>query len=618
MFLRSSAPRRWPGGAFLGVTMALAWAGAAGAQEPPPTRPDSVAVDTTAVVGDSLGVVPEGVAASDTLPPVDVVHRFPRGAEPSWRAGVWEWDRAAMHASGAITLTDLLERIPGVQRLRYGLDATPQAVSAWAGAGGRLEIVLDGFALDPLDAGTFDLSRFELAAVERVRVERRAGRIRIDIETIAPTQPQPYSIVEAGTGQPDNAKMFRGAFQAPRVFGGPLSLAFDRVDSDGLRRAEPSHTLGTWLKWGRVVGPTALQFEMRRSSFSRQFADVAAVDGSRQDWILRARGAPLEGVSTEMFFGSTSIDESVGASGRIPGEDAEERIVMSSVQAGARAAIQTDRSWSQATVRLRSHAALPNVETELAGGARPFGPLEMSGSLSWSDWRKGGGAAAYGARAELGPFLGLRPFAEFSGGQRGVPFLLDDDGLPVLTEQNTVRVGGEFQRGGLQVGGAFISASADSVPAYGLPYDREFGLFPGGEVRGWEVTGRIPLFWEPLSLEGWYARWTDAPEWIYQPSESWRAGIVYSHSPLPSGNLDILARIEGRHRGPMAVPTGVAQTTVVPGNTVFDFYLHLRIISVWAFLRWENMFLIPEIHDFPDRNFPRQRVYYGVKWEFWD
>lgn len=618
MLYRSGAPRRWSGGVFLGVTMALAWAGAAGAQEPPPTRPDSVAVDTAGVVGDSLGAVTDGVAAADTLQPVDVVHRFPRGAAPSWRAGVWEWDRAALHASGATTLTDLLERIPGVQRLRYGFDASPEAVSAWGWAGGRLEVILDGLALDPLDAGTFDLSRFELAAIERVRVERRAGRIRIDVETIAPTEPRPYSIVEAGTGQPDNAKMFRGAFQTPRVLGGPLSLAIDRVDSDGLRRAEPSNTFATWLKWARVVGPTALQLELRRSSFSRQLADRSVVDGSRQDWILRARGTPLEGVSTEMFFGSTSIDESVGASGRAPGDNAEERTLMSSVQAGARAAFQADRGWSQATVRLRSHEALPVLETELAGGARPFGPLEVSGSLSWSDWRKAGGAGAYSARAELGPFLGVRPFAEFSGGRRGVPFLLDDDGRPVLTEQTTVRVGGDFQRGGLHLGGAFVGVSADSVPAYGLPFDREFGLYPGGDVTGWEVTGRIPLFWEPLALEGWYARWTDAPGWIYQPSESWRAGIVYSHSPLPSGNLDILARVEGRYRGAMAVPTAAAETTVVPGNTVFDFYLQIRIITVRAFLRWENMFLMSDIHDFPDRIFPRQRVYYGVKWEFWD
>jgi hypothetical protein len=623
MAVRGGGIRWWRAGVILGVIAIVVAPGSARAQVPP-TPPDTVArdtvvVDTAGAAADSVGMVRDTVAAADTLRPVDVVHRFPRGAAPSWRAGVWEWDRAALHASGATTLTDLLEGIPGVHALRFGLDANPEALNAWGMGGGRLEVVLDGFVLDPLDAGTFDLSRLELAAVEGVRVERRAGRLRIEVETIAPTKPEPYSIVEVGTGEPDNAKMLRGAFQTPRVLGGPFSVALDRIDSDGLGRAEPANTFATWLKWGRVVGSTALQLELRRASFDRQLADRSVVDGSRRDWVLRARGRPLDGVTTEMYLGRSSIDEAPGASGRVAeGEGADERVVMSSVQAGARAAIEADRFWSQASVRLRSHAALPMVETELTAGVRPFDPIELSGVLSWSDWRKGGGAGAYGARAELGPFLGLRPFAEVSGGRRGVPFLFDAEGRSVLTEQNAVRLGGDFQRGGLHLGGAFVSVSADSVAAYGLPFDREFGLFPGGDASGWEVTARIPLFWEALAIEGWYARWTDSSPWIYTPGEAWRAGLVYSHSPLPSGNLDILARLEGHHRGAMAVPTGVGETTIVPGKTVFDFYLQIRVIDVRAFLRWENMFLRPDLQDFPDRTFPRQRLYYGVKWEFWN
>ncbi|HEY8375472.1 MAG TPA: Plug domain-containing protein, partial [Nannocystis sp.] len=158
----------------LGVIAIVVAPGSARAQVPP-TPPDTVArdtvvVDTAGAAADSVGMVRDTVAAADTLRPVDVVHRFPRGAAPSWRAGVWEWDRAALHASGATTLTDLLEGIPGVHALRFGLDASPEALSAWGMGGGRLEIVLDGFVLDPLDAGTFDLSRLELVAVERVRV----------------------------------------------------------------------------------------------------------------------------------------------------------------------------------------------------------------------------------------------------------------------------------------------------------------------------------------------------------------------------------------------------------------------------------------------------------------
>lgn len=645
MRFRGDGRRRGPGVVLLGLMGVLGAARTAAAQEPTPLPDSTAVVDSTAVPAgpagmplDSLGLPKDSVAAADTLEPIDVVQRFPRGTAPSWRAGVWEWDRKALMASGAASLTDLLERIPGVQPLRYGMFASPEAVNAWGMTAGRIEVVLDGFALDPLNAGVYDLSRFELAGLERVRVERAAGRLRIELETIAPTDRRPYSMVEAGTGQPDGAKLFRGVFQAPRVFGGPLSLAVDRVDSEGLNRAEPANTFATWLKWARIVGTTALQLELRRASVDRQLADGTLVEGSRQDWVLRARGTPFGRVTTEAFFGASSLEGGLasaavepvptgGTEGEEGAGEAEDGAAeadddgptrLSSVQAGVRAAFESDRGWSRATVRLRNQEALPAVETELTGGLRPFDPLEVSGSVSWADWRDGSSAAAYGVRAEVGPFLGLRPFAELSGGRRGVPFLRDSDGAPVLTDRTSIRIGGDFSRGGLHLAGAFLKLSADSIPAYGLPFDRGAGLFPGGDLTGFEVTGRIPLFWEPLALEGWYTRRWGAAPWIYLPEDSWRAALVYSHSPLPSGNLDVLARIGGRHRGAMIVPTGDGATAFVPGHTVFDAYLQLRILSVWAFVRWENIFLRPGVQDFPGRSFPRQRVFYGVKWEFWN
>ena len=206
---------------------------------------------------------------------------------------------------------------------------------------------------------------------------------------------------------------------------------------------------------------------------------------------------------------------------------------MSSVQAGARAAIQTDRSWSQATVRLRSHAALPIVETELAGGARPFGPLEMSGSLSWSDWRKGGGALRT-AHARAWPFLGCEPRRVLRWQRRAVP--ARRDGLPVLTEQNTVR-GGEFQRAGRAARSSVRPRTRSRVRA-----PRPWFAFPSGEVSG--GMGRGPLLGASPSRAGTPAGRT--PEWIYQPSGLALASCIRTaHS---SGNLDILARIEGRHR----------------------------------------------------------------------
>lgn len=619
--------------ALLGLAMALTFAGDAWAQDPqrpPDPSADTVpAADTAPVVADSLDVEIPREAAADTLEPIEVVPRMSGGAEPSWRAGIWEWDRDALQASGAITLTDLLERIPGVQAIRYGLFGQPEGVSAWGLAGGGTEVILDGFVLDPLDAGTHDLSRIELAELERVRVERTAGRMRVELETISPSDPRPFSMIEAGMGQPDKSKMIRGIFQTPRFLGGPFSVALDRVDSEGFNRGEPANTFAGWLKWGRVSGSTALQFEYRQHNLERALPDGTLGDGSRRDWVLRARGTPLKGLTTEAYFGMSSLDEQLGADrtamadGTAAGDDDDsdagpERMEIQSAQAGLRAAYWSELGWSRASVRLRNQQGLPAVETELSGGLTALGPLHLSGTVGWSDWRDGASAVAWGAKAELGALFGFRPFAELSGGRRGVPFLQDSTGAAVLTDRASLRIGSDFQWKGLHLGGAFVAQSADSVAAFGLPFDHTVGLVPGGDMRGWEFTGRIPLLWEPLSLEGSYVRWISPAPWLYTPKESLRAALVYSHSPLPSGNLEILARVEGRHQGAMTAPTLEGTTSLVEPYTAFDAYLHLRILDVRIFVHWENLLMTPDIQYLPERAFPRQRVFYGVKWHFWN
>lgn len=618
-------PRVRSGVALLGLVTAVLLPSEARAQEPPP-RPDipadTAAVDTAAVP-DSRDLSVQDGAAADTLEPVDVVPRLPGGPTPSWRGGVWEWDRDAIQASGAITLTDLLERIPGVQPVRYGLFGQSEAVSVWGLAGGGMEVVLDGFVLDPLDAGIHDLSRIELVHLDRVRVERSAGRLRVELETVAPIDHRAYSIIEAGMGQPDDSKMIRGLFQTPRFLGGPFSVAIDRVDSDGFRRAEPANAFAGWLKWGRVSENSALQLEVRQNDVERTLPDGTVVDGARRDWVVRARGAPAVGLTTEVYLGASSIDENLVP--RAPagddgdeGEDATVRMTVQSVQAGANAAYRSDRGWGRAAVRLRNDENLPLVETELAGGVNPFGPLHLSGSVGWADWRRGVAGGTYGAKIEVGPIFGFRPFAEVSGGRRGVPFLRDATGRAVLTERTSFRAGGDFEWKGLHLGGAFVGLSADSVATFGLPFDYGAGLFSGGELRGWEVVGRVPLLWEPLSLEGSYVRWNGASRWIYTPQESWRAALVYSHSPLESGNLEVLARLEGRHQGAMAVPTSDGALVGVAPYTAYDFYLQLRILDVRIFVRWENLLRSLDIQYLPERAFPSQRVFYGVKWHFWN
>src|SRR5688572_20373987 len=117
------------------------------AQDPAQPPPDSARIRL-----DSARAVTERAAtvSPDTLPPV---RRMPSlGAMRVTRAaaGVWVFERDSSANVGVVTVGELLERIPGILPVRSGFYAQPEAVSAVGMTAGRMEVVLDGFVLDPL------------------------------------------------------------------------------------------------------------------------------------------------------------------------------------------------------------------------------------------------------------------------------------------------------------------------------------------------------------------------------------------------------------------------------------------------------------------------------------
>jgi hypothetical protein len=139
--------------------------GAAWAQEPvqPPPR------DSTLQVPDTLQGEP---VFQDSVRPIPQLarHYFPPALGLS--DGVWVWDQTNFLLESTTTLSDLLERIPGVFTVRSGLLLQPEAAAAYGGTANRLEVYLDGYALDPLTESSVDLSKIELVHVESVRIER--------------------------------------------------------------------------------------------------------------------------------------------------------------------------------------------------------------------------------------------------------------------------------------------------------------------------------------------------------------------------------------------------------------------------------------------------------------
>jgi hypothetical protein len=606
----------------------LLFSGAAGAQAQEPVPPR----DTTRARTDTLAVDTIARADTTTTAPViqDSVRPIPQLAkhhfDPAngFSSGVWYWSRDSLMLEAPVTLGDLLERIPGILTIRSGYYIQPEAATSLGGTGNRVEVWLDGYVLDPIFESSFDVAKLDLANIESVRVERRMGTIRVHIETLMPADTRAYSMVEAAVGEPD-ANLFRGVFLAPRLFFGPLGLAIDRIDTDGLNRQEPADQFAGWAKWSYIRKGSGVQVEFRRMSTDRDPESPYTAKFLRDDLIVRGRAQLFNGLVAEVFGGRTTVGVDTV---KVADNDSVPRIDTENIQWGARASFVSPVVWARGSFRVRDHAALPSTQIDAAAGAR-FGIFSAAAEMTQSSWSGSSSATEITLRAEAGPFRGFRLFGESTTSDRGVPFLggIDDSSTTALiSNYDGLRAGAQFEWRGIVAAGAMLKAKSDSATTFGLPFDHSRRFYFGSDATGWEVTGRVPIPWiKGLYLQGMATEWYSGNVSLYMPTRLYRAGAELHSIPLKSGNLEILGRIEVVHRGSMLVPNfedpadGDDPVTELAMNPVdfIDAYLQIRVMAIRAFLRWEDL-TQQNVAEIPDRAIRGPRLFYGVKWEFWN
>lgn len=577
-----------------------------------------LAQDTTGVRRDTT-VIP---VMADSVRPIPHMPRHAAQPASGFSDGVWFWDREAFQLEAAITLADLLELLPGVTTFQSGLYLQPEAAAAVGGTAHRVEVWLDGYVLDPLLESSFDLSKLELANIESLRIERRMGRLRIHIETLAPKDTRAYSLVEAGVSQPD-ANLFRGVFLTPKLFFGPLGLAIDRIDTDGSRGSEPADQFAGWAKWAFIRKNFGVQAQFRRMSTDRDPQVPWAAKYQRDDFIISARANLAKGLVAEVFGGRSNLE--VDTVSTVADNDSVPRVSEDNMQFGARASFNSTAFWADASMRLRDSEQLPSAQLDGSAGVR-FGVLSGAAEITQSSWRDAGSALELTLRAQAGPFAGFRVFGEATTSDRGVPYTsgFADTTDVVLTSYEGYRLGAELQWRGLTAGAALLKMKADSVRPFGLPFDRQFNRFyHGGDATGIEVGGRAPIpFIKGLFATGSLTYWSEGNIWIYVPVRSYRAGAELHTMPLRSGNLEVLGRLEFVYRGLMLAPNEPTAETEsdlrqLPGVNTLDGYLQIRIMDVRAFMRWEDL-TGQDAFNLPDRPIQGPRLIYGVKWQFFN
>ena len=602
----------------------LATAAGAQAQVPDTLRPPPDTARRAPVPHETLPRLPAqdtleaDTVEADTLLPPPTLPPIRPAVPASWATGVWEWDREDLLRLPDLTLLHLLERIPGLTPVRAGIAGQPETATVFGSTAGAIRYVFDGFELDPLIAPTFDASRIALLSLESVRVERRVTGATVYLKTLTPTRPSPHSVVEAATGDLD-VNLFRGTFLAPRVAGGSLGLGFERLATDVLGG---SNFLSGWVKWTAVRDSSGVQVELRQTDLDRSGVGPVLAGASRRDWVVRGR-TRWGPVVAEGYAGGTSVEDEL--------EDLTLR--EGSTQGGIRLGASTERFLplhATAALRLRSHPRLPGQELEVTAWALPRPWLGVGGEVVQGWWDQEEPTGRWTARARVGPLAGLTAFAEVhQGGSTPAgtgPELVVPGFSPAETlrlDRSGARVGVEAGWRGITAGVAALRTEADPVTGFGLPFDSTAPTFGTAEATGIEAVVRVPILWQPLRLEGWYVGLEQEGPWPYLPEQHWRGALVYHHSPLPSGNLEIYSRLEHEFRGgtvaPVTTETGVVLADV-PQYRATNFELVIRVLTVRAFLRWENLLHRLGQRDLPATDYflPGQHIWYGVKWVFWN
>ncbi len=585
---------------------------------------------------------------------------------PSWAGGVWEWDREDLKALKGYSLVDLVEEVPGVVGLRTGDYGHPAAASAFGVTAGRIRVFLDGFEMAPLDGGMPDLSRVSLSGLDGVRVERRMSELRIHLRGVRLEDPEPYSFIHAGTGDL-NTNLFSGAFAHPRVLGGNVAVSLDRLDTDGTNRRNPGSTFGGSFRYSyHPDEDLAVGVELRRSSSRRSEDSYRPRELQRTDWLVRGRWRVREGWVAEAFGGRGRLEP--GGEERLEELPVEARETFDPgprSQMGVSTRFRGDWVWADGEQVFHSGEGWADGRTSFrVGGSIPgWGGGEAGWEREWWDW---GGASVVRGRLWSGPWAGITVFGEADSGRRGVPVVPaieeadgepDDPGVPQQTDDSwgregggwtpmattetmpeepgselrssqrtTLRAGAHGEWGGLALSGAWVYLSADSLPPLGLPMDRDAAVMPGGDLGGVEAEGRIPVpLLDGLALRGSVMHWFPDETPRYLPRTVWDARLAFHDTFFPTENLEVWADVgvRGRERMFSAVPApppGQDPVTLnaLPFQPHWYFRLQIRVVTVRAFLTWENMTQRTNNQDFEERILPGMRTVWGIRWTMWD
>jgi hypothetical protein len=578
------------------------------------------------------------------------------------------YDRAAMFATGALTLSDMLARIPGLTEFTTGwLDAASAVASE--GDLRRIRVFLDGIELDPLDRrsqGLAAVSDLPLHALEEVRIERGADEVRVYARSWRVDRTTPYTRADIATGD-QNTNLYRAYFGRRYDHGEALQISAEQNSTQPDRRLPSTSGLHIMGRFGTTHGPWSGDLFAERSdvdrgkwtgngNFLETLDTIPGWETRRTTAYARVgNGDPEVGrwiqlvAAVEGFRGSPHIPSTLATVGlpsevanQVPDSTAYENqylltggatLLGAQLSAAERLRVSEGRTshvlsgrasfqWRGVAASLlgEGKSALDPSRAEATVRVTPMGRIALLGSAS----RTGGGrfVRIFGDFGYSPVYLGadgtLQRPPEVDSSALADPFRLTVYELAPRTNLRAeagVRLYDVWLSAGLLQRGATTLLPAAN---FDTSYSRPGAMRVEGQATGRTLAARGHLY-KALNVDAWAVAWTDSTG-LYRPQYQTRSELYLQTSLLdhfPRGNFGLFSSLVHEYRSSSRFALADGSVRTAPGFRTLSFRIEIRIQSAVISYQFRNL-LQEKYAEVPGYNFPRQTQFYGVRWDFWN
>jgi hypothetical protein len=527
-----------------------------------------------------------------------------------------------MFASGALTVADLLERVPGMTGFRSGWLASPK-FAALNGDLNRVRLYFDGIEMDNLDprsAPLLDLTTVELWTLESVQVERFANELKVHLRSWRVDRTNPYTRTDVFTGDEDT-NLYRGFYGKRFGSGFGLQLGGQQFSTRAARLGGGGDALSFMARVGIARRMWSIDaFGLRRGSsrtlqptFSTTDGlSIPEFDGNHDLYYLRAGAGNPSGGAWAQLIGSymrfadrsphvtepeafadrlvadttdttTSRYQYVGAVGYSRGAiraSIQDRVRASDGETYHTPAVRLEAAGTRGVASLyaESNQFTRATRADIIGRFTPLSFLAIAGAFSTSE--------PYDSVAINAP-------PPWKAARLEV-------GLRLL---NPWLIGGFITRDTAVLAGPQLVDTAYQAVTIG----KRQGLYAG-------LRGRL---YKDLNVDIVGTRWDSAG--FYQPRYQARSEVNINTrwmSRFPSGNfgLKIAFIHEYRDRVNFPTPSGIRTT---PASGIMNGLVEIRILRGVASYQIRNI-AGENYQMFPDFFMHRAINLYGIRWEFWN